>query len=83
MKSAIKQVASGRFGVTIGYLSNTQELQIKRAQGAKLGEGGGVPGNKVGDRGSGLCDFRLQECESRRWHRACFWPRRDEAITLY
>jgi len=45
--SAIKQVASGRFGVTINYLSNAKELQIKMAQGAKPGEGGQLPGHKV------------------------------------
>lgn len=45
--SAIKQVASGRFGVTIHYLNNAQEIQIKMAQGAKPGEGGHLPGNKV------------------------------------
>jgi glutamate synthase domain-containing protein 2/glutamate synthase domain-containing protein 3 len=45
--SAIKQIASGRFGVTIGYLSNAVELQIKMAQGAKPGEGGQLPGEKV------------------------------------
>ncbi len=45
--SAIKQVASGRFGVTSHYLSNAQELQIKMAQGAKPGEGGQLPGHKV------------------------------------
>src|SRR5882724_2167711 len=45
--SAIKQVASGRFGVTSYYLSNAQELQIKMAQGAKPGEGGQLPGSKV------------------------------------
>jgi glutamate synthase (ferredoxin) len=45
--SAIKQVASGRFGVTIGYLTNASEIQIKMAQGAKPGEGGHLPGNKV------------------------------------
>jgi glutamate synthase (NADPH/NADH) large chain len=44
---AIKQVASGRFGVTINYLSNARELQIKIAQGAKPGEGGQLPGHKV------------------------------------
>jgi len=49
MKSAIKQVASGRFGVTIEYLSNAAEIQIKMAQGAKPGEGGELPGNKVGE----------------------------------
>ncbi|MGH9625790.1 MAG: glutamate synthase-related protein, partial [Bryobacteraceae bacterium] len=46
-KSAIKQVASGRFGVTTNYLINAQELQIKIAQGAKPGEGGQLPGHKV------------------------------------
>jgi glutamate synthase (ferredoxin) len=45
--SAIKQVASGRFGVTSHYLVNAQELQIKMAQGAKPGEGGQLPGHKV------------------------------------
>jgi glutamate synthase domain-containing protein 2/glutamate synthase domain-containing protein 1/glutamate synthase domain-containing protein 3 len=45
--SAIKQVASGRFGVTSSYLVNAQELQIKIAQGAKPGEGGQLPGSKV------------------------------------
>ncbi len=45
--SAIKQVASGRFGVTINYLANARELQIKMAQGAKPGEGGELPGHKV------------------------------------
>src|SRR4029077_12533881 len=45
--SAIKQVASGRFGVTSYYLTNAQELQIKMAQGAKPGEGGQLPGSKV------------------------------------
>ncbi len=45
--SAIKQVASGRFGVTSHYLVNAQELQIKIAQGAKPGEGGQLPGHKV------------------------------------
>ena len=45
--SAIKQVASGRFGVTSNYLVNSQELQIKMAQGAKPGEGGQLPGHKV------------------------------------
>ena len=46
-RSAIKQVASGRFGVTIWYLANSDELQIKIVQGAKPGEGGELPGNKV------------------------------------
>ncbi|GFR75361.1 glutamate synthase family protein [Elysia marginata] len=45
--SAIKQVASGRFGVSIDYLSNAKEIQIKMAQGAKPGEGGQLPGPKV------------------------------------
>ena len=47
MRSAIKQVASGRFGVTIEYLVNADDLQIKMAQGAKPGEGGQLPGHKV------------------------------------
>ena len=46
-RSAIKQVASGRFGVTTNYLVNADELQIKMAQGAKPGEGGQIPGHKV------------------------------------
>lgn len=46
-RSAIKQVASGRFGVTASYLANADELQIKMAQGAKPGEGGELPGPKV------------------------------------
>jgi glutamate synthase (NADPH/NADH) large chain len=46
-RSAIKQVASGRFGVTIWYLTNADELQIKISQGAKPGEGGELPGRKV------------------------------------
>ncbi len=48
-RSAIKQVASGRFGVTNEYLVNADELQIKMAQGAKPGEGGQLPGHKVFD----------------------------------
>ena len=48
-RSAIKQVASGRFGVTIGYLTASDELQIKIVQGAKPGEGGELPGRKVDD----------------------------------
>ncbi|KAJ3255487.1 glutamate synthase [NADH] [Chytriomyces hyalinus] len=47
MRSAIKQVASGRFGVTSFYLADADELQIKLAQGAKPGEGGELPGHKV------------------------------------
>ena len=46
-RSAIKQVASGRFGVTMWYLTNADELQIKISQGAKPGEGGELPGKKV------------------------------------
>ena len=46
-RSAVKQVASGRFGVTVNYLVNADELQIKMAQGAKPGEGGQLPGHKV------------------------------------
>ena len=48
-RSAIKQVASGRFGVTAWYLTNADELQIKVSQGAKPGEGGELPGGKVDD----------------------------------
>ncbi|MEO0739990.1 MAG: glutamate synthase large subunit [Bacteroidota bacterium] len=48
-RSAIKQVASGRFGVTIQYLAGADEIQIKMAQGAKPGEGGQLPGKKVND----------------------------------
>jgi glutamate synthase (NADPH/NADH) large chain len=47
LRSAIKQVASARFGVTSEYLANAQEIQIKIAQGAKPGEGGQLPGHKV------------------------------------
>ena len=46
-RSAIKQVASGRFGVSSHYLTNADEIQIKVAQGAKPGEGGQLPGEKV------------------------------------
>jgi glutamate synthase domain-containing protein 2/glutamate synthase domain-containing protein 1/glutamate synthase domain-containing protein 3 len=53
-RSSIKQVASGRFGVTIDYLVNADEIQIKVAQGAKPGEGGQLPGHKVDDYIAGL-----------------------------
>src|SRR5438094_307337 len=49
LKSKIKQVASGRFGVTAEYLASAEQLQIKIAQGAKPGEGGQLPGRKVSD----------------------------------
>ncbi len=49
MRSSIKQVASGRFGVTTEYLVNSDDIQIKMAQGAKPGEGGQLPGHKVDD----------------------------------
>jgi len=49
MRSAIKQVASGRFGVNAEYLVNSDDIQIKMAQGAKPGEGGQLPGHKVDD----------------------------------
>ncbi|MFA5104042.1 MAG: glutamate synthase large subunit [Candidatus Margulisiibacteriota bacterium] len=49
VRSAIKQVASGRFGVTNNYLTNADEIQIKMAQGAKPGEGGQLPGHKVNE----------------------------------
>src|SRR5207245_4345585 len=47
LRSRIKQVASGRFGVTAEYLSSADQIQIKMAQGAKPGEGGQLPGGKV------------------------------------
>ena len=50
MRSAIKQVASGRFGVTTEYLVNANDIQIKIAQGAKPGEGGQLPGHKVDEK---------------------------------
>ena len=50
MKSAIKQVASGRFGVTTEYLVNANDIQIKISQGAKPGEGGQLPGHKVDEK---------------------------------
>ncbi len=50
MRSAVKQVASGRFGVTTEYLVNADDIQIKMAQGAKPGEGGQLPGHKVDER---------------------------------
>ena len=53
-RSSIKQVASGRFGVTVHYLANADELQIKVAQGAKPGEGGQLPGHKVDSYIAGL-----------------------------
>jgi glutamate synthase (NADPH/NADH) large chain len=49
LRSKIKQVASGRFGVTTEYLRSADQLQIKMAQGAKPGEGGQLPGSKVSD----------------------------------
>ncbi len=49
LRSAIKQVASGRFGVTTEYLVNADQIQIKMAQGAKPGEGGQLPGTKVSE----------------------------------
>ena len=54
MRSAIKQVASGRFGVTAEYLANADMMQIKIAQGAKPGEGGQLPGHKVDDAIAGV-----------------------------
>ena len=50
MRSAVKQIASGRFGVTTEYLVNASDIQIKMAQGAKPGEGGQLPGHKVDER---------------------------------
>ncbi|WP_417323643.1 glutamate synthase-related protein [Deinococcus aquaticus] len=49
LRSKIKQVASGRFGVTTGYLTSADQIQIKMAQGAKPGEGGQLPGGKVSE----------------------------------
>ncbi len=49
LRSSIKQVASGRFGVTVEYLANSDQIQIKMAQGAKPGEGGQLPGHKVSE----------------------------------
>src|SRR5204862_5367982 len=49
LRSKIKQVAAGRFGVTAEYLVNADQLQIKMAQGAKPGEGGQLPGHKVSE----------------------------------
>ena len=49
LRSSIKQVASGRFGVTAEYLASADQIQIKMAQGAKPGEGGQLPGHKVSD----------------------------------
>src|SRR5690606_4172283 len=49
LRSRIKQVASGRFGVTAEYLSSADQIQIKMAQGAKPGEGGQLPGHKVSE----------------------------------
>ena len=59
MRSAIKQVASGRFGVTTEYLVNSDMMQIKMAQGAKPGEGGQLPGHKV-DKTSQRCVTRCR-----------------------
>jgi glutamate synthase (NADPH/NADH) large chain len=49
LRSRIKQVASGRFGVTAEYLVSADQIQIKMAQGAKPGEGGQLPGGKVSE----------------------------------
>ena len=49
LRSRIKQVASGRFGVTEAYLSSADQIQIKMSQGAKPGEGGQLPGHKVSE----------------------------------
>jgi glutamate synthase (NADH) len=58
MRSSIKQIASGRFGVSANYLTNADELQIKIAQGAKPGEGGELPGGKVqGDIGKSKTNY--------------------------
>lgn len=62
-RSAIKQVASGRFGVTSSYLAHADDLQIKMAQGAKPGEGGELPGYKV------------STCERFQWLSQCIRPK--------
>src|SRR5258708_36383553 len=49
LKTKIKQVAAGKFGVTAEYLTRAEQIQIKMAQGAKPGEGGQLPGRKVSD----------------------------------
>ena len=63
-RSAIKQIASGRFGVTANYLTNADELQIKIAQGAKPGEGGELPGKKVQVRMESRTEVPLVLCHT-------------------
>ena len=58
-RSAIKQAASGRFGVTSEYLVQAEDIQIKMAQGAKPGEGGQLPGHKVWPVDRRQCGTRL------------------------
>ena len=60
LRSKIKQVASGRFGVTAEYLSSADQIQIKMAQGAKPGEGGQLPGHKVSASTSASCGIRCR-----------------------
>jgi glutamate synthase (NADPH) large chain len=68
MRSAIKQVASGRFGVTAEYLVNADDLQIKMAQGAKPGEGGQLPGHKVDENIARVRRYRITiSTRSRIW----------------
>ncbi len=57
LNNKIKQVASGRFGVTAEYLSHAEEIEIKVAQGAKPGEGGQLPGHKVSGLIAQACDM--------------------------
>ena len=77
MRSAIKQVASGRFGVTTEYLVNSDMMQIKMVQGAKPGEGGQLPGHKVDeiDRARAPLDARAS-ASSRRRRTTTFIPSR-------
>ena len=69
MRSAIKQVASGRFGVTTEYLVNSDMMQIKMAQGAKPGEGGQLPGPQGRRRPSPRCAIRRRAWGSSRRRR--------------
>ena len=76
MRSAIKQVASGRFGVTSNYLADSDELQIKMAQGAKPGEGGELPGHKVSGPLPALDTPLLVSVSSLLLHTTTFTPSR-------
>ena len=69
LRSRVKQVASGRFGVTTAYVMSADELQIKMAQGAKPGEGGQLPGHKVSEPRSPTCGTRRPASRSSRRRR--------------